>query len=141
MLIGIPQVFAPNRAPPSQPNTTAAVSTPVAEKRLNATRMKMTINDNILGEVFGWGRYVRGGIGWRSQFAYPKSFYLKSSQVNLIDHLRPYHVPIYVEQPVLIYNPEEDGYEHGTHEAHRNLGAIKDAFAGEEDSAGDEADS
>ncbi len=89
--------------------------------------------DNILGEVYGWGRYVRGDVGWRAQFAYPKNFFLRAHQVPFIEYLRPYHVPIYVEQPTLIYNPEEDGYECRTDEADGDLGTTQDPTADEED--------
>jgi hypothetical protein len=72
----------------------------------------------IWGEVYGWGRYVRGDQGWRSQYAYPKSFHLDENSVTpaTIDVLKKYHVPIYVKQPMLLYNPEEDGYEHRNNE-------------------------
>ena len=65
----------------------------------------------IYGQVYGWGRYVRGDKGWRAQFAYPKSFHLTNDQAHLVEYLRRYHCPIYVEQPMLIYNPAEDGYD------------------------------
>ena len=65
----------------------------------------------ILGEVYGWGRYVRGESGWRSEFAYPKSFHLKAGQEEFIDELKKYRVPIFVQQPLRIYDPREDGYD------------------------------
>lgn len=77
-----------------------------------------------IGEIYGWGRYVRGDSGWRSQFAYPKCFYLRPSQVEFIDTLRAFHVPIYIEQPVQVYNPNEDGYnEYRQNEENWDIGA------------------
>jgi hypothetical protein len=86
----------------------------------------------ILGLVYGWGRYVRGTDGWRAQYAYPKCFYLTEDQVSYIDELKKYHVPIYVSQPTLIYNPEEDGYEHRGEEENWNLGAVEESATAEE---------
>jgi hypothetical protein len=69
----------------------------------------------VYGQVYGWGRYVRGDKGWRAQYAYPKRFYLTRNYAREIspetmDILKAFHVPIYVEQPMMFYNPEEDGY-------------------------------
>jgi hypothetical protein len=69
--------------------------------------------DDVVGQVYGWGRYIRGESGWRSQYAYPKSFYLRADQANLVEPLRAYGVPIYLEQSMQVYFPEEDGYGHG----------------------------
>lgn len=81
-----------------------------------------------LAEIYGWGRYVRGDSGWRSQFAYPKCFYLRPSQVEFIDTLRAFHVPIYIEQPVQVYDPQEDGYsEYRQNEKNWNLGTAEDS--------------
>lgn len=77
----------------------------------------------VLGEVYGWGRYVRGNSGWRCEFAYPKALYLKSNQADLIDKLRAYHVPIYIDQPLKIYDPSEDGYGHREDQENGYLGA------------------
>jgi hypothetical protein len=90
--------------------------------------------DGILGMVYGWGRYIRGDVGWRAQFAYPKFFLIKNEQANLIEWLRLYHVPIYIEQPTLIYNPEEDGYEHRGTEEDWNSGATEESASAEEGS-------
>jgi hypothetical protein len=95
----------------------------------------MEDDNHVLGEVYGWGRYIRGDIGWRAQYAYPKCFYLKANQMNHVDFLRTFHVPIYIEQPIKIYNPEEDGYEHRNDEAHGYFGAGEVTDAGEEDCA------
>ena len=73
----------------------------------------------VRGEVYGWGRYVRGTDGWRTQFAYPKAFHLEFGQEGLIEPLKAYHVPIYVSQPLRIYNPEEDGYTTGGNDEDR----------------------
>jgi len=80
----------------------------------------------VYGEVYGWGRYVRGETGWRAQYAYPKSFYLTAEYArnvhpNTIDILKSYHVPIVMEQPVLFYSPEEEGYEHRKDEENWNI--------------------
>ncbi len=66
-----------------------------------------------MGEVYGWGRYVRGDKGWRAQKAYPKSFYLEPGQESLIDVLKVYRVPIFIRDPLRVYDPEEDGYTTG----------------------------
>lgn len=87
----------------------------------------------IVGEIYGWGRYVRGDSGWRSQFAYPKCFYLRPSQVEFIDTLRAFHVPIYIEQPVQVYDPQEDGYsEYRQNEENWNLGTAEDSNPAED---------
>jgi hypothetical protein len=88
-------------------------------------------HNEILGLVYGWGRYVRGTDGWRAQYAYPKCFWLED-QFECIDTLKKYHVPIYVSQPTLIYNPEEDGYEHRGEEENWNIRAIEESTAAEE---------
>src|SRR5271156_1481112 len=75
---------------------------------------------NVRGQIYGWGRYVRGTDGWRAQFAYPKNFMLDQSQVDLIEALKPYRVPIYVEMPTIIYSPVEDGYEGESDDEYRN---------------------
>lgn len=80
---------------------------------------------SIVGEVFGWGRYVRGDNGWRSEYAYPKSFYLTKEQAtpDTFEILKKYHVPIYVEQPMLFYDPQEDGYANRDNEEDGDFGA------------------
>jgi hypothetical protein len=77
---------------------------------------------NIAGQVYGWGRYVRNGNGWRSQFAYPKEFFLKSNQSSpeIVEFLRQFHVPIWIDTPIKLYDPREDGYENGYGEADEN---------------------
>jgi hypothetical protein len=95
----------------------------------------------VLGEVYGWGRYVRGDRGWRAQFAYPKSFHLRSNQAEHVDPLRKYHVPIYIEQPMKIYDPVEEGYEHREDDENWNLGAgTKSDAAQDRDSGEDQED-
>lgn len=88
--------------------------------------------EDFLALVYGWGKYVRGNSGWRSQYAYPKCFYLEQSQALLVESLKAYHVPIYIEQPTLIYNPEEDGYEHREEATDWNCGAAEESAASEE---------
>ena len=56
---------------------------------------------------------------------------LEYDDVELIEPLKKYHVPIYIEQPALIYNPEEDGYEYRKDEANGNFGAAEEPSAGE----------
>ena len=89
----------------------------------------------VRGEVYGWGRYIRGDKGWRCQFAYPKAFYLDEGQGHLVEQLRAFHVPVYVKQPMLIYSPEEDGYD-----GHWNAETDGDCRAGEESNAGEAGD-
>jgi len=84
--------------------------------------------EGIYGQVYGWGRYVRGDQGWRAQYMYPKRFYLTRNYAReispeTIDFLKTYRVPIFVEQPCLFYNPEEDGYEYRDNEENWNFGA------------------
>jgi hypothetical protein len=87
----------------------------------------------VLGQVLGWGRYVRGGEGWRSQYSYPKFFLLNQEQENLVESLKKYHVPIFMEKPVEIYEPRRDGYEYWEDSPDWNLGADQESDSGEED--------
>lgn len=87
---------------------------------------------HIIGEVYGWGRYVRCDEGWKAQFAYPKAFYFEKrtapDMVNdIFDTLKLYHVPIFDDELGLIYNPEEDGYEYWQKETNRYLGTASDS--------------
>jgi hypothetical protein len=97
------------------------------------TAMEYYETGDVFGQVYGWGRYVRGDNGWRAQLAYPKCFYLKAGQANLIEGLRLYHVPIYIEQPQLIYNPEEDGYEYRREEADGDCRAFEESTPAEDE--------
>jgi hypothetical protein len=65
---------------------------------------------SIHGKIYGWGRYVRGGNGWRAQMAYPHSFILEPEQIKYVDLLKEFHVPVYMISPLLVYNPSEDGF-------------------------------
>lgn len=76
-----------------------------------AANEKSAAHGGIQGQVYGWGRYVRGVDGWRSEFAYPKNFYIREDQMEFFDALKEYHVPIYVMQPMRMYDPVEDGFE------------------------------
>lgn len=64
----------------------------------------------IQGEIYGWGRYIRGDAGWRAQYAYPKNFYISDSQMQYFEFLKTFHVPIFIMQPMRMYSPEDDGY-------------------------------
>lgn len=88
----------------------------------------------VIGQVYGWGRYVRGVAGWRAQFAYPKAFHLRQSQVTpeMMSTLRGYHVPIYVKTDVKFYSPEEDGYGYGETDQNGDRGAVDGAGAQED---------
>jgi hypothetical protein len=88
--------------------------------------------DQVQGQIYGWGRYVRHEGGWRAQFAYPKSFHLKDSQVELIESLKAYHVPIYISQPTLIYDPEDDGYANWRAEENWNSRTDSESDASED---------
>lgn len=96
----------------------------------------------ILGQVSGWGRYVRGETGWRAEKAYPKSFWLQAEQASeeTMDVLKQFGVPIIVEVPQVLYNPQEEGWEDGNweDEENGNSGATEVAGATEED--GEERD-
>jgi hypothetical protein len=79
----------------------------------------------IIGEVYGWGRYVRGDYGWRAQYAYPKALYLTESQGKYTEQLKQYRVPIFIERPLLAYSPLEDGFnEYRQNEENWNSGAF-----------------
>lgn len=93
----------------------------------------------IRGQVYGWGRYIRGEKGWRAQFAYPKSFHLLEEQGHLVDVLRIYHVPVYVQQPMLLYSPEEDGYEYRNAEEDGDSRADQVSAAGEAGDSGEDS--
>lgn len=82
---------------------------------------------HVTGKIYGWGRYIRGYVGWRSQFAYPKEFQLDANQIELVDILRKYHVPIYIQEPTLIYSPKEDGYEHRQDETDWSSGTVEES--------------
>ena len=94
--------------------------------------------DDIIGQIYGWGRYYRGDSGWRAQLAYPKCFFLRHNQASLLEPLREYRVPIYVEQPVLLYNPEEDGYEYRPEEEDWDSRASTESSPSEEGNSSDE---
>lgn len=72
------------------------------------------------GKIYGWGRYLRADSGWRSQYAYPKEFIIEPHQMGIVEHLKKYHVPIYVMEPLRIYDPSEDGYTTGGSYGDRN---------------------
>lgn len=78
---------------------------------------------DVIVELYGWGRYVRSDLGWRSEFAYPRAIYLRKTQAPLVKPLSRYRVPIFVDVPQCFYLPEEDGYEHRQEEAPRDSGA------------------
>lgn len=101
-----------------------------------ATDEKATAEDQdgtVLGEIWGWGRYVRGNRGWRAEFAYPKSFCLASHQSDLVSVLKKYKVPIFVQQPIQVYSPAEDGYdEYRRDNPNWHSGADEDSGAAED---------
>lgn len=70
-------------------------------------------NGLVVGQMYGWGRYVRGDHGFRCQYAYPKCFYLNDATAAYVNTLTGYRVPIYFEQPMQVYSPSEHGYENG----------------------------
>lgn len=109
-----------------------------ADKRKETT----SYEGDVYGLVYGWGRYIRGDQGWRAQFAYPRSFYLRPEQVDLIPVLAKYHVPILVETPTLVYKPEEDGYtnEYRNAEANWNSGTAPEPGPDEDFDSYDEED-
>jgi hypothetical protein len=104
---------------------------------------KSTAEDygDVLGKVYGWGRYIRHEGGWRAAFAYPNCFFLREEQMNLVDVLKKYHVPIYVSQTMRIYDPAEEGYDADWNaEAHWNCRAAEISAASEERDSGEEDD-
>lgn len=70
-------------------------------------------DSEVMCEVYGWGRYVRGDQGWRAGKAYLKAIYLRSNQWAMVEKLKAYGVPITLDIPTPVYDPQEDGYEHG----------------------------
>lgn len=86
-----------------------------------------------MGEVYGWGRYVRGEDGWRSQFSYPKAFHLRKDQSHRVDMLKQYKVPIYLDTPLNVYDPQEEGYESRDHQASRSVGTHQEPDADEDE--------
>lgn len=86
---------------------------------------------SVVGQVYGWGRYVRGEDGWRAQYAYPKSFHLRSWQELLIPVLAAYKVPIFIDQPLQVYDPKEEGYESGQNYEDGDLRATEGADSDE----------
>jgi hypothetical protein len=95
----------------------------------------------VLCEVYGWGRYVRGDAGWRSQQMYLKAIHLTECQSSMVEDLKKYQVPIHIKSEIQIYDPEEAGYEHGQEGAAWDLGAGEGAgpAEGDEEGAGEEA--
>lgn len=105
-----------------------------AEKRETAEEYA-----EVIGQVSGWGRYVRYSGGWKAQFAYPRCFYLRADQMNLLDGLKKYHVPIYVSQPIQFYDPAEEGFDgHWNQEENGDSRTDQEPFAGEEGSDDEE---
>lgn len=83
------------------------------------------------GLVLGWGRYIRGAEGWRAQFAYPARILISRDSLRHMDKLKDYRVPLYVMEPMRIYDPLEDGYEYWDHEADWGFGANRESSAEE----------
>ena len=90
---------------------------------------------SVIGEVYGWGRYIRGSSGWRAEFAYPKCFFLANNQKDWIPALKEYQVPIFVFEPIQRYDPQDGGYEnaHWENPADGNLGAGEESGSAESD--------
>jgi hypothetical protein len=86
----------------------------------------------VLIEIYGWGKYVRGETGWRAEHAYPKAIHLRSGQGGMVEPLRKYRVPIYLDVPTTAYDPTEEGYEHGQDEAPRDFSATEGADSTED---------
>ena len=89
---------------------------------------------SVLIEIYGWGKYVRGETGWRAEHAYPKAIHLRSGQGGMVEPLREYRVPIYLDIPTIVtaYDPTEEGYEHGQDEAPRDLSTAEGADSPED---------
>ena len=130
-------IWMPDMPAQAMCSTCKAVPTELHSCGIYATEKKSEAAGyhQILGEVSGWGRYVRGTCGWRAQFAYPRSFHLSESQAStpeVMSVLRLYHVPIYAMQPVKIYTPEEDGYEYWNDQENWNIGASEESDSEED---------
>jgi len=64
----------------------------------------------VYGQVNLWGRFVQGELAVRAQYGYPRNFYLHSVNFRYVDFLKQWRVPIYVYEPLRIYDPAEDGW-------------------------------
>lgn len=104
-----------------------------------AADKKESAYGGIRGEIYGWGRYIRGSDGWRSQYAYPKNFVLNESDVQFVEALKQYHVPIFITQPIQIYDPAEDGFE-GEEDEYRKYEAERHSGTDEEPDPEEEGD-
>jgi hypothetical protein len=91
------------------------------------------------GIVLGWGRYVRGEEGWRSEFAYPARILIARDSLRDLERLKEYRVPLYVMEPMRLYDPAEDGYEYWDNEADWGFGASAKSNA-QEATCGDQED-
>lgn len=83
------------------------------------------------GIVLGWGRYVRGVDGWRSEFAYPARILIARDSLHDLEKLKDYHVPLYVMEPMRLYDPSEDGYEYWNNEEDWSFGTSAESHAQE----------
>jgi len=110
-------------------------------KRLLYDNFRLDQDGLVCGTVYGWGRYVRSENGFRSQYAYPRCFYMASGTSHLIRtirFLRQYRVPIFLEQPMQVYYPDSEGYSgYWEDETHGNLGAGEEPGPAEEAGSGD----
>jgi hypothetical protein len=90
------------------------------------------------GVVLGWGRYVRGTDGWRSEFAYPARILIARDSLRDLDKLKEYRVPLYVMEPMRLYDPAEDGYEYWNNEENWDFRTSAESHA--QESASDHED-
>lgn len=74
------------------------------------TEAQATTYGQILGKIKQWGRFVQATQGVKSQFAYPEVFLLKASQIEMVDKLKQYGVPIQISTYVTIWDPAEEGF-------------------------------
>lgn len=81
------------------------------------------------GAVLGWGRYVRGYDGWRAEYCYPARLLIARHSLGDLDKLKDYRVPIYVMEPMRLYDPREDGYEYWQDEADWSFGTTEISHA------------
>lgn len=91
---------------------------------------------DLFGQVYGWGRYVRGDHGWRAQFAYPKKFLVRMGREAMIPLLKKYAVPISIAVAMPVYDPQEDGYENRQDPANWSRGTGAEPDPAEDTEAG-----
>lgn len=93
------------------------------------------------GVVLGWGRYIRAENGWRCEYAYPARILIARDSLHDLEKLKEYRVPLYVMEPLRLYDPKEDGYEYWKDEEDWSFGTSAEPSAAQDQDAGRDQDS